>query len=206
MSGNGDGQRHEGDANFGNATEILKYMGGDNRAAFLGPEKTSMLYKWMMYEKYELLQNTCSILPKSMGANSKDRTANAFVLATSGAGLVTASGERSKRKAQQQEFELMKLQRVLDHSFDRFTKTTVSAPAPAPSNVSTVRATTQAEDYELLTKMEARLFELLEKSQSDVIANNPTLKVKYLQRIMEAEDRLNAAEASYKNKYEMNQE
>jgi len=125
MSGNGDGQRHEGDANFGNATEILKYMGGDNRAAFLGPEKTSMLYKWMMYEKYELLQNTCSILPKTMGASStKDRTVNAFVAGS--AGVVTASGERSKRKsreAQQQEFELMKLQKVLDHSFDRLTKT-----------------------------------------------------------------------------------
>jgi hypothetical protein len=60
LSGNGDGQRMEGDRDFGHV-ESLDFR-GDNRKLFLQNERTTMLYYWQMLDKYQILSETLTVL------------------------------------------------------------------------------------------------------------------------------------------------
>ena len=67
-SGNGEGQRMEGDANYGHMDQMN--FQADNRSSFLKNDRSSLLYYWEMLDKYDILQETVSILPRDLGVSS----------------------------------------------------------------------------------------------------------------------------------------
>jgi hypothetical protein len=71
LSGNGDGQRVDTDAEFGNVSaDSIQFQEGDNRSSFLRHERSTILYYWEMLVKEDMLQNSVSILPATVGVSS----------------------------------------------------------------------------------------------------------------------------------------
>jgi hypothetical protein len=80
LSGNGEGSRRrdidsENGSTNGNGDNIdegdnLEYM-PDNRAAFLQTERSTILYQWEMFDKYNILDSLLSVLPIEVGVSSK---------------------------------------------------------------------------------------------------------------------------------------
>ena len=71
LSGNGDGQRVDTDAEFGNVSaDSIQFQEGDNRSSFLRHERSTLLYYWEMLVKEDMLQNSVSILPATVGVSS----------------------------------------------------------------------------------------------------------------------------------------
>ena len=68
QSRNGNGQRVEGNPNFGNMASI-KYQ-VDNRATYLNGHRSSLLYYWQMLDHYDMLCETVSILPRELGVST----------------------------------------------------------------------------------------------------------------------------------------
>ena len=64
-SGNGAGNRKEGDEGFGQV-DVESFQDDDERAAFLGNNRSSLLYFWHMSLEHDLLSQTVSILPDSI--------------------------------------------------------------------------------------------------------------------------------------------
>ena len=56
-SGNGSGNRKEGDDMFGQPDELHEYQDDDNRSNFLGHNRSSLLYYWHMAIQHEFLSD-----------------------------------------------------------------------------------------------------------------------------------------------------
>ena len=69
-SGNGSGNRKEGDDMFGQPDELHEYQDDDNRANFLGYNRSSLLYYWHMAIQHEFLSQTVNILPTMLSATT----------------------------------------------------------------------------------------------------------------------------------------
>jgi hypothetical protein len=67
LSGNGDGQRIEQEDAVGESSIDIQ---SDNRSSFLKIDRSSLLYCWQMLEKYEILEQMVSILPRELGVST----------------------------------------------------------------------------------------------------------------------------------------
>jgi hypothetical protein len=197
LSGNGDGQRTEDDANFGNvSSESIQFQEGDNRSSFLLHERSTLLYIWESFVKYEMLQNLISILPESVGVTSSRRPTGdvgeeAFTTPAS-------SGRRKKRNAMVtqdnvDDFDKIKQQRHLDALGQVLEKSL------RQQNVHTPAVLEKAAAYNFVSSIHDKLFDLMEKV---ITIRDAELKNMYDKRIKETKKRLLAAEVAYKKEYD----
>ena len=107
-SGNGDGQLLDndgediqcgnGERDFGKVVDI--HYQGDDRSSFLKNQRPSLLYYWNMLLKYDILQETVSILPTELGVSSSHGNLEASAenrLSLSSSNTVASSASAGKR-------------------------------------------------------------------------------------------------------------
>jgi hypothetical protein len=102
-SGNGDGQRLDTDNQFGSVGDI--HYQGDDRASFLKTERPTLLYYWNMLIKYDILQETVSILPNELAASSSSgnlepsaENSRVSLLAVAASSSTTAYSSKNRNK------------------------------------------------------------------------------------------------------------
>lgn len=69
-SGNGGGNRVNGEEGFGEYNEEFEFQDDDDRSNFLNGNRTTLLYYWHVAVENNLLESTLSILPDEMSATS----------------------------------------------------------------------------------------------------------------------------------------
>lgn len=134
-SGNGDGQlldhcgddeddiqRGNGERDFGNVVDI--HYQGDDRSSFLKNYRPSLLYYWNMLLKYDILQETVSILPADLGVSSSHgnleasaekrlsfSSSNTVASASASKRMMEVDLQESNKRLQATVLEMMRLDR-----------------------------------------------------------------------------------------------
>jgi hypothetical protein len=108
-SGNGDGQRREGDPDFGHVGETT--LMDDDRANFLRGNKQHLLYFWHVMDTCDLLPNTLTILPNEFSASS-----GGIPMTREPTGD-PPSNKKNKREREEQQTEENQFKRHVSESF-----------------------------------------------------------------------------------------
>ena len=101
-SGNGCGQRAQELQQFGHISSDQQWLAprgseevfvdGDNRRSFLNGKGSHLLYLWQLFDDFDLLHYTMSVIPASYGAS------NNGVAAMQGAGAVASARRETEQK------------------------------------------------------------------------------------------------------------
>ena len=227
LSGNGDGQRVEGDATFGIIdTEDHLIFGGDNRSDFLKGDRSSLLYFWYMSDKYEILPQVLSLLPTELGFSTLVERVSAVQESRGSNNNRTAPGGKKQRREEGSNGGMEGPLTTLIESMKRFADATMvvndddsgAAAGKTAAELETAKATAASKTAvelemakSLATKgvLDARKvgLELVLTSEAALATmmekyeSTPnasvSLKAFYKDRLNASQKRLSAAEASY---------
>lgn len=177
-SGNGDGQRMEDDSDFGHL-QNLDFQ-SDNRSSFLKNDRSSLLYFWQMLDKYDILQQTVSILPRELGVSSMSNVSSV----SDNSNVVNGSARKKQRtnvaggaSSGDDRDSLHQTLRELASGFSSSNETSKKAVA-----------------MEVLQKAEETYIRYVQLLQD---ATSPGVKAIYEDRLAKSKSRLEKAESDY---------
>jgi hypothetical protein len=201
QSGNGEGTRrrdisdNDNDGDSGNDDEEdddLEYL-PDNRAAYLQNERSTILYKWEMFKKYDILDNVLCILPAEMGVS----TSNTSV--ATGVDIDTSS-RRSRKRQKKTEVDsfYMSPPPVAMHTertaaIDRMSTVLQSMVDARKDEVANARAAL-ASASEAVADAEKTVLAMTEKLEE---VSSSVVKAAYEARLQKAQERLVSAEERF---------
>lgn len=134
QSGNGSGQRAEGDPFFGSILrdgdqqwlcpgsslddDIPEFQDGDNRASFLNGKGPHLLYLWELFDREDLLKRTLEVLLSDVGIDGGRSVSS------------TVQGRPQKEKTDDHELELRHTQRLLNETIAAFNNSRTQRAQP----------------------------------------------------------------------------
>jgi hypothetical protein len=215
LSRNGEGSRRrdigsEDGSNIGNIDEEedddgdkLEYM-PDNRAVFLQTERSTILYQWEMFEKYNILDSLLSVLPSDLGVSSSMSTTidSDDDIARSAAN----STRRKRRRRQQSDDGSNNTSSPSGMAIQNAHIAAMSSMVSVLKSMAAARTnSTKAADVALARASLASARDAVEKAEKNVLfmtekleeAENPLVKAAYEGRLPCAQQRLESAEERY---------